>query len=139
MEDLEDFTYLVEVDGLKPAHLREVRPKDFYFAQTLRNRGEGYMSLLCRLILNPDDLSEWTVTQTQTMLNWAAENLLTEKVFTVESWLQTAFYLCKRQWNSSMDWLEEQPMSKILAMIDVVQADAQRQEDAMKKSARKRK
>ena len=96
------------------------------------------MSLVCRLILNPDVLSEWNCRQTEAMLNWAAEELLTEKIFSVESWLQTAFYLCKRQWNSSVDWLEEQPMSKILAMTDIVKSDAEKQEDAVKKSSRRK-
>jgi hypothetical protein len=52
--------------------------------------------------------------------------------------LELAYHLCKQRWDSSVDWLEGQPMSKIQAMIQVVDRHVSNQEKAMKKSGRKR-
>ena len=73
------------------------------------------------------------------MLRWVGENLLDKTVLTVENWLELAYHLCKQRWDSSVDWLETQPMSKINAMIDIVKKHAEQQEKEMKKSARKKK
>jgi len=94
--------------------------------------------LFSRLIENTEDLSEFSVGQTEKVFSWISEEILKEKVLTVENWLEVSFHLCKQRWDSSVDWLESQPMSKILAMINIVEEFAERQEEEMKKSARRK-
>jgi len=72
------------------------------------------------------------------MFKWAGENILNENVLTVENWLEVAYHLCKQRWGSSIDWLEEQPMSKVQTMIQVVKSHAEEQEKEAKKSAKRR-
>jgi hypothetical protein len=72
-------------------------------------------------------------------VTWVAETLLDKTILSVENWLEVAYHLCKQRWDSSVDWLETQPMSKINAMIDVVKRHAEEQEKEMKKAARKKK
>ena len=69
---------------------------------------------MARLILNPDATSSLSVKQTQTLYDWAAENLLAERIMSVESWLEMAFHLCKQRWDQSIEWLELQPVPKLL-------------------------
>jgi hypothetical protein len=71
-------------------------------------------------------------------MGWIAENLLEKNILSVENWLEIAYHLCKQRWDSSVDWLEGQPMSKITAMIEVVKKHAEDQEKEMKKSSRRR-
>lgn len=119
---------------------RELTPRDFYFGQILRQQERSYIELVERLILSPEeDLDKVTATRFRSVLKWASENLLEERLFTVENWLKTSFHLCKERWDSSMDWLEVQPISKILAMIDVMSQFHEKQADEMKKSARRKK
>lgn len=90
-------------------------------------------------MLNPDVLEKATSTETKKVLLWVSENLLDKTVLTVENWLEVAYHLCKQRWDSSVDWLEGQPMSKINAMIDIVKRHAEEQEKEMKKAAKKKK
>jgi len=138
VEDVEDFTYFVGYDSVPRFHFREVTPKDFYFAQILRASERTMFELAERLLLNPEVLDEVSASKTRGVLNWVGETLLTEKILTVENWLEIAYHLCKQRWDSSVDWLETQPMSKIQAMIQVVDRHVSNQEKAMKKSGRKR-
>lgn len=71
-------------------------------------------------------------------LKWVGENLLSEKLLTVENWMEISFHLCKQRWDSSMDWLETQPMSKVLMMIDILQRQVERENSEIKKSSRRR-
>ena len=137
MEDQEDFTYYVSIDG-EIFHFREVNPKDFYFAQILRQTEKGYFELVIRLLLNPEILDSSSIASTRAVIKWVVETLLENTVLTVENWLEVAYHLCKQRWDSSVDWLENQPMSKITAMIDIVKRHAEEQEAQMKKSARKK-
>ena len=139
MEDVEDFTYLVTVNNGPALHFREVTPKDFYFAQVLRQSDRSQIELVERLVLNPAALDEVTASQTRSAIKWSSEALLDKTILTVENWLEVAYHLCKQRWDSSVDWLEMQPMSKINAMIDVVKRHAEDQEKQMKKAARKSK
>jgi hypothetical protein len=68
----------------------------------------------------------------------ASDNLLNESIFTVESWLEVAFHLNKQRWDSGIDWLEKQPISKIKAMIDINKKVAEQQENEMKKARKKK-
>ena len=138
MEDVEDFTYYVGFTDVPRFHFREVTPKHFYFAQILRSTEGTMFELAERLLLNPEVLDQVSSSKTRIVLNWVGETLLTEKILTVENWLEIAYHLCKQRWDSSVDWLEKQPMSKIQAMIQVVDRHVSNQEKAMKKSGRKR-
>ena len=135
---MEDFTYLVNLDNKVTFHFREIKPKDFYFAQILRSKDETSLPLIERTILNPEVLDYCSVAQTRKALEWASTELLEEKVMTVESWLETSFYLCKTRWDSSLDWLETQPISKVLTMIEILKKHGEAQESAMKKSSKGR-
>ncbi len=57
----------------------------------------------------------------------------------VEQWLELAFHLCKQRWDSSVDWLENQPVSKILLMADIQSKFVEKQNEENKKAARRRK
>lgn len=92
--------------------------------------------LIERLILNPECLDEIPAGVMGAFLKWIADNVLNEKVLTVENWLDIGFHLCKQRWDQSMDWLEQQPMSKIFAMIDIVKKHAEEQEKEAKKASR---
>ncbi len=119
-------------------HLREVCPKDFYLAQILRQKEEGYVPLVLRLLLNPEVLDEVTISETRAVIQWMSTTLFEQNILTVENWLEIAYHLCKQRWDSSVDWLETQPMSKIQTMIQIVKNHAEEQEKEMKKSARKK-
>ena len=121
-----------------PLHLREIRPKDFYFAQILRSKESTYFPLIMRLVLNPEVLEYYSISQTRKIFEWATTELLQEKVLTVENWLEVSFHLCKQRWDSSVDWLEAQPMSKIFAMLDIVKSHVESQNDEIKKSSRRK-
>lgn len=119
-------------------HIREIRPKDFYFAQIMRQSEKSELELFERLLLNPEVLEVTSSLETKRVLRWASKNLLDQTVLTVENWLEIAFHLCKQRWDSSIDWLELQPMSKINAMISIVKNHAEEQEKEMKKARKKR-
>jgi len=91
-----------------------------------------------RLLLNPGALDEATSQQTRMALKWVIETLLDKTILTVENWLEVAYHLCKQRWDSSIDWLETQPMSKINLMIDIIKRHNEEQEKEMKKNARKK-
>jgi hypothetical protein len=121
-------------------HFREVTPKDFYLGQILRQQKRSFMELVIRLMLSDDDLlDQIPAKRFSTVVKWISENLLEERLFTVENWLKTAFHLCKERWDSSIDWLESQPISKILVMISVMNDFHERQADEAKKAARRKK
>ncbi len=91
-----------------------------------------------RLILNPEVLDKVSASETRAVMKWAVETLLDRTILTVENWLEIAYHLCKQRWDSSVDWLETQPMSKINTMIEIVKKHAEEQEKTMKKNARKK-
>ena len=128
---------MVFVDDHPPVHFRELCPKDFYFAQILREKNDNVMPLLDRIILEDSSIDDFSVTQAKKLLEWVVEELLLEKIMTVESWLEAAYHLCKQRWDNSVDWLEAQPISKILTMISIVNKHAEQQEAQMKKSSRR--
>ena len=129
---------MITIPGVPRSHFREITPKDFYFAQILRSSDRSLLELVERLLLNEEVLDYATYAQTSAVLRWVSENILAEKILAVENWLEVAYHLCKQRWDSSVDWLETQPMSKINAMISIVEKHAERQEKEMKKSSRRR-
>ena len=118
--------------------MREICPKDFYLAQVVRQQERSVFEIIQRLILNDEVLETASIREARAMINWAVETLVDKNVLTVENWLQVAYNLCKQRWDSSIDWLETQPMSKIHTMIQIVQQHVEDQEKEAKKAARKR-
>jgi hypothetical protein len=96
------------------------------------------MEILSRLLLNDEVLDQSRIQETRAVLNWASKTLMEGNIFTVENWLEVSYHLCKQRWDSSVDWLETQPMSKIHAMLDVVKRHAEDVEKEQKKAARKK-
>ncbi len=97
------------------------------------------MPLLLRLLLNEEILDEVPLRTFTRAIDWAVENIVDRNVLTVENWLETAYHLCKQRWDSSIEWLETQPMSKVMLMVQIVQKHGEEQEAAAKKAARKKK
>jgi hypothetical protein len=120
-------------------HFREVTPKDFYLAQVLRQAERSQLELVQRLLVDESILDEATAAQTRQAVKWACDTLLDKTILTLENWLEVAYHLCKQRWDSSIEWLETQPMSKINLMIEIVKKHADEQEKEMKKNARKKK
>jgi hypothetical protein len=89
------------------------------------------------LLLNEGVLDEEPAVAFRAALKWVSENVLDQKLLTVENWMEISFHLCKQRWDSSMDWLEAQPMSKILLMIDILQKHVERENSEIKKSSRR--
>ena len=129
------------MNGRGPVHFRDIIPKDFYFIQILKNADVSdtdlSMEILSRLLLDESSLENLSISETRKTFEWALENLLSEKIMTIESWLQTAFHLCKQRWDSSIEWLETLPVPKVLLMVDILNQHAKDQEAAMKKSAKR--
>ena len=69
---------------------------------------------------------------------WVSQNLLDEKIMKLDQWYETAFHLCKQRFDMTMDWMESQPVSKVLLMTQVVTKFAKEQEREMKKARRKK-
>lgn len=89
--------------------------------------------------MNKEVLDTASMRQTKEVLVWVTKNLLDKTILSVENWLEVAYHLCKQRWDSSIEWLEAQPISKINLMVDIVKKHAEEQEKEMKKAARKKK
>jgi hypothetical protein len=136
--DLEDFSYKVTFNSYGPFHIREIKPKDLYLAQILRNEDKNYLPLMLRLIQNKEMLGLVPSRIFRLMTIWVMENVMSDSIMTVENWMEVAFHLCKQRWDSSIDWLENQPMSKIKLMVDINRKFAQQQEEDMKKASKRK-
>ncbi len=73
------------------------------------------------------------------LAGWMGPNLLNDRVMKVEQWLEMAFHLCKQRWDDSIEWLEDQPVSKILLMAKILSTFVDKQNNEMKKAARRKK
>lgn len=69
---------------------------------------------------------------------WMSQELLNEKIMKLDQWYETAFHLCKQRFDYTIDWMESQPISKILLMTQVVTKFSKEQEREMKKARRKK-
>lgn len=70
--------------------------------------------------------------------DWMGPALLEEKVMKVEQWLEMAFHLCKQRWDSSIEWLESQPVTKILLMAHLQSVFVDKQNEESKRAARRK-
>jgi hypothetical protein len=132
----------VWVNERGPVRFRDLTPKDFYFIQVLQNENlphsEIAVAMVTRVLLEEEPLEQLSVFETRKAFEWVSENILSSKVMTVESWLQTAFHLCKQRWDASIEWMETLPVPKIQLMIEILNQHVKAEEAAMKKSSRKR-
>lgn len=129
---MDDFSYLVTINDQGPFHVREIRPKDFYLAQILRNEKKSLIPLFLRVLLNPEILSKVSGSVFLTFISWVMDNLFKDSIFSVENWFRIAFRLNKERWDSGIEWLENQPISKIKSIIEVTQEFGEEQEKLMK-------
>ena len=93
---------------------------------------------MVKLIQNKDILEIIPSKVFRLMSEWVLENVMAESIMTIENWMEIAFHLCKQRWDASIDWLENQPMSKIKLMIEINKKFAEQQEEEMNKARRKR-
>ena len=133
------------VDRRYTITLREVCPKDFYWFAIVENdfadfSQKGVSLLLIALLSDEDEsiLDQIPASSLDPLLEWMGKELIEERLMKLDKWLEMAFHLCKQRWDDSIDYLERQPMSKILLMMRIQSTFNEKQEREMKKSARKR-
>ena len=72
------------------------------------------------------------------LLWWVQKNIFEDKLMKLKDWFNLSFHLQKQRWGADMDWLEDQPMPKILLMLDTQSTFNKEQEMEAKKNQRKR-
>jgi hypothetical protein len=122
-----------------------LRPRDYYFFSLVENDypNIGANHLLLLLImrlggLTEGDLSRIPAKYVKPLADWLGPNVLEERVMRLDQWLEMAFHLCKQRWDQSVEWLEEQPVSKILVMAKILSDFCEKQNEENKRAARKR-
>ena len=132
------------IDGVAHATFREICPRDFYWFNLVENdypdMSESHKLLLILAMLSNEGesvLDRIPRRSVGPLIWWSSKNLIEERVMTLESWLTTAFHLQKQRWDASIDWLEEQPMSKVILMMNIQGKFNQDQEREMKKGRKK--
>lgn len=94
------------------------------------------MGLVLRLMLSPDNLDSMPAESFRALSRWVSETILNETILTPESWMEIAFHLNKQRWDSGIDWLDEQPMTRIKRMIEINQKVAEDQREELKRSGK---
>lgn len=89
--------------------------------------------------LSESDLESIPVRYVSPLADWIGPNILEERVMKLEQWLEVGFHLCKQRWDSSLEWLEEQPISKVLLMSKILSEFVEKQNQEAKRSARRSK
>lgn len=126
--------------------MREVCPRDFYWFSLVENDypdlEPGLFNILLLLILTDADeenneLDLIPVRCLAPLSSWVMKELVSERIMKVEQWLEMSFHLCKQRWDDTTEWLESQPMSKILLMSRVVSKFVAEQNREMKKGSKK--
>lgn len=142
----EDFSYEITLANGMTLTIRELKPKDFYFFSLIENDYPDITSnhlvilLIMRLGgLTEEDLMLIPSRYVQPIATWLGPSILEEKVMKLDQWLEMAFHFCKQRWDSSIEWLEEQPVSKILLMAKILSDFVTKQNEENKRAARKRK
>ena len=125
--------------------MREVCPRDFYWFSVVENDFPDLtataMSLLLIVLLCDEDESVLNLIPASAigpLAGWMMKELVEERIMAVDKWLEMAFHLCKQRWDESIEWMEQQPMSKVLLMMRIQSQFNEKQEREMKKSSRKR-
>lgn len=124
---------------------RELTPKDFYFFSLISNDYPDISQTLLLLLiiqrlagLSEQDLFLIPARHIRSLSDWIGPTLLEEKVMKVDQWLEMAFHLCKQRWDASVEWLESQPVSKILLMADILSKFVDKQNEEIKRAGRRR-
>ena len=126
--------------------MREVCPRDFYWFSLVENDypdlEPGLFNILLLLMLTDADednheLDLIPVECLAPLSSWMMKELVSERIMKVEQWLEMSFHLCKQRWDDTTEWLESQPMSKILLMSRVVSKYVAEQNREMKKGSKK--
>ena len=125
--------------------IREPCPRDYYWFATLENDFPHLSPVLGNLLTlavlldgRVEDLDLIPKSTVAPLIVWMTKNLLDEKIMKLEQWYDTAFHLSKQRFDVTMEWLEGQPVPKILLMIRVLTKFSQEQAREMKKASRKR-
>ena len=124
---------------------RDIIPKDFYWFALVENdfpdiTPTHQMLLIIATLLDEDEsiLDEIPSYHTALLSRWVSENLLDEKIMKLDQWYEMAFHLCKQRFDSTMEWMENQPMPKIILMANTVTKFGKEQEREMRKARRKK-
>ena len=134
------------MDGRVTVLLREVCPRDFYWFSLVENDypdlEPGLFNILLLLMLTDADednheLDLIPVECLAPLSSWMMKELVSERIMKVEQWMEMSFHLCKQRWDDTTEWLESQPMSKILLMSRVVSKFVAEQNREMKKGSKK--
>ena len=142
-----DFTYSVTLGGTLLGEFRELTPKDLYYIEILKkeNGGEDIPEtfFLVEMVSHlseceMDMILDLPVRQFRVLARWFAGEILEGKVMTPYQFLEIAFHLMKQRWDSTLEWLEDQPMSKVLTMVDVLSKFTERQNKEMQRSSRRK-
>lgn len=140
-----DFHWDVTIDGETRYVIRDVIPKDFYWYALVENdypdmTPSHRMLQLVSMLLDQDEsvLDEIPIHHFKVLTWWLSANVLEEKIMSLDQWYQTAFHLCKQRYDATMEWMEEQPVPKILLMIQTLSQYAKEQEREMRKARRKK-
>ena len=130
------------MDGQVTVLLREVCPRDFYWFSLVENNypdiSPSLFNLLILLVLTDSDEEHHELDKIPSrclgpLSQWVMSELISEKMMKVEQWMEMSFHLCKQRWDDTTEWLESQPMSKILLMSRVVSKFVAEQNREMKK------
>ena len=120
--------------------VREVEPRDFYWFALVENDFPDLdPTTLTVLIIQmltgctEGDLQNLPQKSLPPLSWWIMDNIVKERVMKVDGWLEMAFHLQKQRWDDSIDWLETQPMSKILLMNRIQGGFVEEQNRQMKK------
>jgi hypothetical protein len=124
--------------------IRELKPKDYYFFNLINNDYPDITAqhlillILMRLTgLNENGLHIIRARYIPALTDWAGTALLEEKVMKLEQWFELSFHMCKQRWDSSIEWLEEQPIPKILAMAQIMSSYSERMVEENKRAMRR--
>lgn len=124
---------------------REVIPKDFYWFALVENDFPDIsptlqMLLVISMLLDSDEsvLDDIPKRHIGALNWWVSREVLNEKIMKLDQWYDTAFHLCKQRFDSTMDWMENEPVSKLLLMTHTVSKFAKEQEREMRKARRKK-
>ena len=125
--------------------LRELTPKDFYWFSVCENDfpdcspAAFHMLFLARLLDDDEEvLLHIPSGMISVLLWWVQKNIFEDKLMKLKDWFNLSFHLQKQRWGADMDWLEDQPMPKILLMLDTQSTFNKEQEMEAKKNQRKR-
>ena len=142
-----DFKYEVTVDNEVTLILREVCPRDFYWFALVENDfpdlDPRHLYLLIMVLLTDasDDDHQLDLVPGKCLsplIWWIQKNLIEEKVMSLDCWRTSAYHLSKQRWDDSVEWMEHQPMSKVLLMMNIHRKYVDDYNKEMKRASRKK-